>query len=65
MTTYFSRRKNDRSEIFNVIMRDDEGFETVVDSAKTRERADIKVDQWQAKENRARARDHLKHARAL
>lgn len=51
---YFSRFESTNN--FSVIMRDDEGFESVVDSAKSREQANVKVTRWQAKEDRLAAK---------
>lgn len=51
---YFSRFESTNN--FSVIMRDDEGFESAVDSAKSREQANVKAARWQAKEDRLAAK---------
>lgn len=51
---YFSRYEGLTD--YSVVMRDDEGFESVVSTARSRERADIKAEKLQAKEDRLSAR---------
>lgn len=52
-TKYFSRYEDHST--YSVVMRDDEGFESVIETARSREAADKKGARWQAKEDRARA----------
>lgn len=51
---YFVRAED--ATHFNVIMRDDDGFESVVDTARNGEVAEKKAARWQDKEDRAAAK---------
>ncbi len=57
MAKYFSRYEHIND--YSIVMRDDEGFESTVETARTREAADKKAARWQAKEDKARAKANV------